>query len=197
MKRFVLNRITPQQKIVGVNNRLGNTNIKKQQGSTVSLYDTLPLDGQTYFEFFKSAKNRDFPFTNFTDGKLQPGESFVMERSYLSVITTTAEGIPTSVRELSLTTDGPIAAGEFHFRIDNDRVIKPLPVLSWFDNFNKSSEFTGDQVYEFDTQIVIPPLIQIAGNLQVNDYDPLDYPNGFLRLTIEGPGGIFAPKANF
>jgi hypothetical protein len=35
--------VTPQMKNIAVNDRFGNSGIKKQQGSTVIKYDTLPL----------------------------------------------------------------------------------------------------------------------------------------------------------
>jgi hypothetical protein len=53
MQGRIINNITPQQKIVGVNNKFGNTNIKNQQGTTRVLYDSLPLDGRTNFRFFE------------------------------------------------------------------------------------------------------------------------------------------------
>ena len=52
MQEFNITNFTPQDKIVGINNRFGNTGIKNQQGSTVVLYDSLPLDGRNEFRFF-------------------------------------------------------------------------------------------------------------------------------------------------
>ena len=45
MKGRIIQQTTPQDKIVGVNNKFGNTNIKNQQGTTRVIYDSLPLDG--------------------------------------------------------------------------------------------------------------------------------------------------------
>ena len=43
MREVIRGNVTPQQKAVSVNARFGNTNVKKQQGSSVELYDTLHL----------------------------------------------------------------------------------------------------------------------------------------------------------
>ena len=64
MKGQVISNFTPQNKIVGVNNKFGNTNIKNQQGTTRVLFDTLPLDGSTELRFFENAASRQYPFTN-------------------------------------------------------------------------------------------------------------------------------------
>lgn len=199
MKRLTLNTVTPQKKIVSTNNRFGNKNIKKQQGSSVIIYDTLPLDGETYFEFFRSAKNRSFPDTNLTQGTLQPGESFALERAYFTVVTKDplSNDAISGLRAPSLTTDAPIVGGEFHFTIENSRVIKPMPVTSWLGVFNKSADIDDDSVFEFDTQIVMPPLLELAAILRTDEYDPADYPDQYLRLVLEGAGSIFAPKQNY
>ena len=63
MKEVISSGFTPQRKIIGVNNRYGNSAIKKQQGSTVIKYDTLPIDGSTTYRFFEGANNRDLIFT--------------------------------------------------------------------------------------------------------------------------------------
>ena len=55
MKGYNINPVTPQQKMVAVNNRFGNTNIAQQQGTTRVIYDSLPLDGRTNFRFFENA----------------------------------------------------------------------------------------------------------------------------------------------
>ena len=52
MKGLTIQGFTPQQKIVGVNNRFGNTNIKNQQGSTRVLFDSIEFTNQSEFRFF-------------------------------------------------------------------------------------------------------------------------------------------------
>jgi len=64
MKGRVISNFTPQDKIVSVNNKFGNTNIKGQQGTTRVLFDSLPLDGSTELRFFENSSSRQYPFTN-------------------------------------------------------------------------------------------------------------------------------------
>ena len=54
MKGIIQSLVTPQQKMVAVNKKFGNTNIKNQQGTTRVIYDSLPLDGRTNFRFFEN-----------------------------------------------------------------------------------------------------------------------------------------------
>ena len=84
MRESIQGRYTPQQKTIGVNDKFGNTGIRKQQGTTRIIYDTLPLDGTRVFEFFKNSQSRPFPYSNTgSDGnKLGVGNTLVIERSY-------------------------------------------------------------------------------------------------------------------
>jgi hypothetical protein len=85
MKGIIQSRVTPQQKMVAVNNKFGNSNIKNQQGTTRVIYDSLPLDGRTTFRFFENANNRTFPLTNIgSEGnRLEVGSTFTIEKAYL------------------------------------------------------------------------------------------------------------------
>jgi len=191
---------SPQQKMIGVNNRFGNVGVKKQQGSTSIFYDSLLLTpAQLTYEFFSETAARTFPLTNFKD-TLQPQESMVMERIYLTLVSeTVATGEFDTVRSLDLSTDPGFSMGEFDFMIDNNRVIKPIPVSSFFPEFNSNSGSTIESVFGFDSQIVIPPLLQIKGTIKfpAGFFTTVALENTYLRLTIEGPGAIFAPQSNF
>jgi hypothetical protein len=199
MKQISIDRVSNQAKIINTNDAMGNKNMKFQQGSTIELYDMLALDGETYFEFFKNAKTKSFPFSNLNQGTLPPGESFNLQRAYLSIVTVdpAQQNRFTDIRELSPATDAPIVGGEFSFMISNQRLVKPLPVISWIGDFNKTAEFDTDSVFQFDTRITIPALLDINGIIRTDAYDPADYPNAFLRLTIQGGGGIFSPRTNY
>jgi hypothetical protein len=200
MRTYNRSNITPQRKAIGVNDKFGNKGIKKQQGSTIIKYDTLPLNGAAEYRFFEGSSQRNFPDsnTNADGNKLGVGSTMVVERAYLSVITKDAvTGAITKVDELDLTTGAyaPIVAGEFTLSIANTEIIKQVPVLSWLPEFNKNAENQLNSNFEFDTQAVIPPLleyvaiIRTAGNVTAE--------NQFLRLTLEGAGAIIAPRNTF
>jgi hypothetical protein len=197
MKELITGRFTPQRKAIGVNDKFGNTGIKNQQGSTVIKYDTLPIDGRTEFRFFEGSAQRNFPFSNTgSDGnKLGVGNTLVVERAYLSLVTTTEAGVIADVEPITLSSDPAITLGEFGFMVANSEVIKTVPVLSWLPEFNKVAENQLNTNFEFDTQIVLPPLLEYVATLRLAQ--AFTKANVYLRLTIEGTGAIIAPRTTF
>jgi hypothetical protein len=198
MREVIRGGVTPQMKAVAVNDKFGNSGIKKQQGSTVIKYDTLPLDGRTEFRFFEESNQRNFPLSNTgADGnKLGVGNSMVVERVYLTVGTyapTTNQWLTFDATDI--TSNIAILASEFGFTLANSQVIKNIPVLSWIANFNKNAENNLNSNYEFDTQIVIPPLLEFVATLRLQKYTAVT--ETYVRLTIEGAGAIIAPKTTF
>lgn len=198
MKEVVASRFTPQRKAIGVNDKFGNRGIKNQQGTTRIIYDTLPCDGRTEFRFFEGSSQRNFPLSNTgSDGnKLGVGNTLVVERAYLSLITVDPDTkLIETVEALALTSDPAITLSEFGFMVANSEVIKTVPVLSWFPQFNKVAENQLNNNFEFDTQIVIPPLLEFVATLRLAQ--TFTKANTFLRLTIEGTGAIIAPRTTF
>jgi hypothetical protein len=198
---------TPQRKLIGINDKFGNTGIKQQQGSTVIKYDTLPCDGRNEFRFFEGSAQRNFPLSNTqSDGnKLGVGSTMVVERAYLTLIVFNdlTRGLTIEqVFPLTLTGTGfTLTDSEFSFEIANSQVIKNVPVLSWLPEFNKDAENQLNTSFEFDTQIVIMPLLEFVATLRTNSPAILtpspESQQVFLRLTIEGTGAIIAPRATF
>jgi hypothetical protein len=198
MKMINVGNVTPQMKNIAVNDRFGNSGIKKQQGSTVIKYDTLPLDGRTEFRFFEESNQRNFPLSNTgADGnKLGVGNSMVVERAYLTVGTYDATTNRwTAVSQTGLTTNIAVLTAEFGFTIANSQVIKNIPILSWLPQFNKVAENEVNSNFEFDTQIIIPPLLEFVATLRTQGYTAAE--GTYVRLTIEGSGAIIAPKTTF
>jgi hypothetical protein len=193
MKETIMSRFTPQQKAIGVNDKFGNTGIKKQQGTTRVIYDTLPLDGTRVFEFFKNSQNRPFPYSNTgSDGnKLGVGNTLIIERTYLTLVKATGD----NVAVIDVVTDANIIAGELSVQIANSTVVKQIPIVSFLPQFNKSAMHTEYNNFEYDTQLVIPPLLEFVFNLKTGAYTPDE--GLFLRLTVEGTGAIIAPRTTF
>ena len=48
-----LSKVNVQSKIVDVNDRLGNNFLKRMQGTTKMIYDTLEIDGSKEYVFFR------------------------------------------------------------------------------------------------------------------------------------------------
>ena len=199
MRTVETGSFTPQRKAIGINDKFGNTGIKQQQGSTVIKYDTLPLDGSTELRFFQGSANRNFPLSNTgSDGnKLGVGNSMVVERAYLSIISF-VEGDPTDITkvgEVSVLSPIEIVLSELSFSIANTEVIKSVPILSFLPQFNKIAENAINTNFEFDTQVVIPPLLEYIATLRLPKYAAAS--DIALRLTIEGTGAIISPRATF
>ena len=193
-----INPFTPQRKAIGVNDKFGNAGIKMQQGSTVIKYDTLPVDGRTEFRFFEGSSQRNFPFSNTgSDGnKLGVGNTLVVERAYLSVVTTDpSTGDFDTVANITLSSNVALLLAEFGLAIANTEVIKNVPIMSWLPEFNGDAENQLNSNFEFDTQVVIPPLLEYVATVRVGQ--AYKAANTYLRLTIEGTGSIIAPRTTF
>jgi len=193
---------TPGQKIAYVNNRLGNKGVENQQGTTRIIYDSLPIDGRTEFRFFEGCGSRNYPQTNLTQNKLEVAEAMVIQRASLSVLTIVS-GAVTLVESVltagALTRAAVYGSGEFQFLIANNRVVKPMPLIAWDPEFNKSAQYgaiTGGSYnnYRFMTEISVPPLLEFVAAIRTTTLAAAT--NKFLRLTIEGVGAITNVKQN-
>ena len=186
---------TPQDKLISVADKFGNTGIQKMQGSTVIKYDTLPIDGRTTFEFFQGSAQRNFPLSNTgSDGnRLGVGNSMIVQRAYLSVVTIDRlTGGVATIAPLSIAGFPELCASEFGFEIANSLVIKNVPVMSWLPQFNKNAENQLNTSFEFDTLVAIQPLLEYVATIrQLGQAAIVDT---YLRLTIEGVGSIMAAR---
>ena len=207
MKGITIQSVTPQGKMVAVNNKFGNTNIRNQQGTTRVIYDSLPLDGRTNFRFFETANVRTAPLTNIgSEGnRLEVGSTFTIEKIYLNAVTYDAANntITASLNGLTFAagdTAVPFATGELDFFIANSQVIKQLPT-SFVNgpNFNPTANNTNDHAFGFATDIVIPPLLEYIANLRTTSYATGADLQGYTHIQcfIYGTAGIIAPQTTF
>jgi hypothetical protein len=187
--------ITPQQKLVGVNNRFGNTDIKFQQGTTRCLYDSLPFTAAAQtFRFFEDSASRNFPFSNTgSDGnKLGVGETMVIEKILFQLATYDPDtNRYTNFANSSLLLND----GKFDINIGNQTVLKDFPISSNLTYYN--DDYSGSNFwFGFDTDIVIPPLISFYINTQLGNAG-VPAANVYLRCFIIGTAGILAPRTTF
>ena len=192
--------VTPQQKMVGINQKFGNTGIKNQQGTSVLIYDSLPTGTNTTFRFFEDSASRNFPFTNTgSDGnKLGVGDTMVIE-SVQFVTFDRVDATGEIVNSTSISVFGNTALGLFDFEIANNKVLKKIPLTETLSAYNKNSSTSNLGIVNFETQIVLPPLLPYILNLQL----PLPITAAavgqtrFLKVIIIGTGGIIAPRTTF
>jgi hypothetical protein len=201
MRQIYASGTTPQEKMVGVNNKFGNTGIKNQQGTTRLIYDTLPAGTNTNFRFFEDSASRNFPFTNTgSDGnKLGVGDTLVIESvqfSFFDIVNATGRIIEMQ----SLTNaSASLQLSLFDFEIANNKVLKKLTLTEGVAAYNKSTSIQQIGEIELETQIVLPPLLPYILNLQT----PIAIPAAaagntrYVRATIIGTAGIIAPRTTF
>lgn len=200
MKALNFSQLTPQQKMVAVNNKFGNNNIATQQGTTRTLYHCLPLDGRTQYRFFENAQQLGFPLTNLgADGnRLGVGDTFTLQKVYFDIVITDPDtGATISIVPVNQAGPGvaPISLGEIDFLIANSQVIKQLPSMFVFPELNFTAANSEDSSFNFATDIVIPPLLEYI--LQLRIAKGIVNAGFYLRCTIQGSAGIIAPKATF
>lgn len=203
MREIYKGGVTPQQKLVGINNKFGNTGIKDQQGTSRIIYDTLPTTGvETTFRFFTDSASRNFPFTNTgSDGnKLGVGDTMVIEKVAFYVYTrnnTSGQLNFGSVTQFPAT--GLESLGVFSFEIANNRVIKNVPLTEGTSIYDKSTTANNNTGIALETQIVIPPLLnfelelKLAGPVSAAGAGSTKY----IVCAIIGTGGIIAPRTTF
>jgi hypothetical protein len=196
MKGKVISGFTPQAKMVAVNNRFGNTNIKNQQGTTRVLFDSIALNGNTELRFFENAGLKQYPFTNIgSDGnRLSVGETFTIQKIYFAKATFDPD--TGAITNFQTSLPGTLSIGEFSFFIANNQVIKQLPLgLFYNTGLNPTAQNNGDVALSTFTDIVIPPLLEFVAPVRLSN--PLNAANEYLFCFIEGTAGILAPQTTF
>jgi len=192
--------VSPQNKLIQTNQRMGVRGINKMQGTTRMIWDSVEVAGNKTLRFFKNANQQGFPFTNLQKGnRLEVGESLVINYMNFTLFNYTEEGdIYDKWGSISslLADPTPFALGELNILIANTQVMKPIALNNFLPDQNKASLHENQENFYFDTQIVIPPLVEFEVNLQLPD-ELSDDPNTWCRCTIEGVGSIVAPRQTF
>lgn len=193
--------VTPQEKLVAVNNKFGNSGVKSQQGTSRIIYDSLLVTtGKTFYRFFEDSTTRAFPLTNTgSEGnKLGVGDTMVVSQVLFAIWDKiTATGAWTSNFNLVNSASGGGLA-YFDFDIANNKVIKKLTLSEAFPEYNKDTTNAANTV-DLETQIVIPPLLPFTLDLQlpVGLQAPQAGTERYLVCQIIGTGGIIAPRTTF
>lgn len=200
MREIYNSGVTPQQKLVGVNNKFGNTGIKNQQGTSRIIYDSLPTGTATTFRFFEDSASRNFPFTNTgSDGnKLGVGDTMVIESVMFTVFTVNnTTGIITQQNNL-LNVAFEYYLGIFDFEIANNKVIKKVTLTEASSSYSKNTSSENSDL-ELETQIVLPPLLPyiLELRLPVTIAPASAGSTRYIQAQIIGTGGIIAPRTTF
>jgi hypothetical protein len=199
MREIYKSGVTPQQKIVAINNKFGNNTVKDQQGTSRILYDSLPyVAGQTNYRFFEDSASRQFPFTNTgSEGnKLGVGDTMVIAQVLFSLVTYDPATVQWVSQTVLTAVSNTTNLAYFNVEIANNQVVKKLTLSESEAQFNKDTTGLSNTI-DLETSIVIPPLLPFVVELQL----PADLPAGggqrYIECQIIGVGGIIAPRTTF
>ena len=167
MNQGIFRNVTASAKLAMVNNKLGNPALKKNQGSTVEIYDYVTQTAGTIgtkqtINFFSSVNSKTFPLTNIQQNQLQVGEALSVEYIVFTRISqATATGSITECTAL-LTTVAGANLGQFSLLLDNSRIIKNNSLIRSNSVFNPKGTTSVSNVFFPDTDLVIPPQISFS-----------------------------------
>lgn len=163
----IFRNVTASAKLAMVNNKLGNPALKKNQGSTVEIYDYVTQTAGTIgtkqtINFFSNVNSKTFPLTNIQQNQLQVGEALSVEYIVFTRISqVTATGSITECTAL-LTSVAGANLGQFSLLLDNSRIIKNNSLIRSNSVFNPKGTTGVSNVFYPDTDLVIPPQISFT-----------------------------------
>ena len=193
--------VTPQQKMVGINQKFGNTGIKSQQGTSRIIYDSIEVTaGKTFYRFFEDSTTRAFPLTNTgSEGnKLGVGDTMVVSQILFVIWDfNIATGVWNIVSNL-VDSGNASGLGIIDLDIANNKVLKKVTLTEAQFSYNKDTSNIANTL-DLETQIVIPPLLQYTLDLQLPVAPGLPAVGNqrFIVCQIIGTGGIIAPRTTF
>jgi len=167
MNQGIFRNVTASAKLAMVNNKLGNPALKKNQGSTVEIYDYVTQTAGTIgtkqtINFFSNVNSKTFPLTNIQQNQLQVGEALSVEYIVFTRISqVTATGSITECTAL-LTTVAGANLGQFSLLLDNSRIIKNNSLIRSNSVFNPKGTTGVSNVFFPDTDLIIPPQISFT-----------------------------------
>lgn len=202
-----IGRVTPQSKLLEVNKQLGNVGIGNQQGTTRSLFDTIPLDGRDVFNFFKQPNTGLAGIGTNVDaqnGLLGVGESLVVQWIDFEVIVIdpgTGSVLEFESPEFSSLVPSAFTrgfyAGTFEFITSNNVTMKPVSTKLLKSNLNPSQlGVFNPNTFKLLTDQVVPPLLPWTCRVVVPEYGGA-IADTFLRCTITGVGSILNTQTNY
>lgn len=191
----VIARPTQLQKVLATSKKFG-ASARGAQFTERVIYDTLPLDGRTNFEFFQGCSSRTFPATNLTENKLQKQENMVVKFISLEVVTYTsnAKTAIASIEPLSTSFAGQYRS-DLNFQIAQSVVLKQFPMDGINPSFNMYAKHTTANIVRLGVDLVIPEFLEFVASLRTTAYTASETKE--LMLKLHGEATIFSPRASF
>lgn len=183
------------EKLISTAQKLGSGAMKSQFSDRV-IYDTLPLDGRTTFNFFEGCGARRFPRTNLSENKLQRKENMIIKAISLEVLTfsVAAGDTVTAINALSAAFGG-LYRSDLSIQVAQSTTLKKLPMDSLNPSFNTFAKHTSHNIMMLQCDLSIIELLEFIAQLQTVAY--VAVPTAELMLKLHGQGSLFSPRANF
>ena len=195
--------VTAGAKLALVNNKLGNSGLKKNQGSTFEIYDYIEVTGtigtNQVLRFFGSVNTKTFPFTNIQQNQLQVGEALAIEYIALTRLEiTTAGTVDKLTSQTSLLNVTGLALSQFSLLLDNSRILKNNSLTRANSIFNPKGKTGANNLFYPDTDLTIPPQISFTAELQTpaNTDTVAEGKKVFYGCHLFGTGAILNLKTN-
>jgi hypothetical protein len=185
--------LTPQRKLVSVNEKLGNSAITQQQATSRTIYDTVAYTTtSTHYTFFEDFAGKSIFETNLTTNKLDSQESLVINEIILA-----------QERGAALIDNILVGASKLNIFVGNQRVIKDFNLMysasgafNWFPIGAPSDDGFAISLPCL-TSIVIPPQVAIKATLECETLSDPGSPAGKgLKLVFKGYGTLFNPSTS-
>lgn len=190
--------VTPGAKLAMVNNKLGNPGLKRNQGSSVEVYDYVKVTPGTagVVRFFDAVNTKVFPFTNIQQNQLQVGEALAIEYIAFTRIVVKLGKI-TNFDALTDAVNGLSLSG-FSFLLDNSRTVKNNSLTRSFQTLNTKGGTALNSLFYPDTDLTIPPQISFTAelNLPANTDTATEGEEVYYGIHLFGTGAILNLKAN-
>lgn len=201
INRSAFQNITAQAKLAAVNNKLGNPGLKKNQGSSVEVWDYIKVTpgAAGVIRFFENVNAKTFPFTNIQQNQLQVGEALAVEYIAFTRLTK-APLIGDKISSwTSLLAAAPtVTLSSMSFLLDNSRIIKNNSLTRSSKFLNTKGQTAENNLFYPDTDLTIPPQISFTVELNIPaNADTVDEREEcYYGVHLFGTGAILNLKTN-
>lgn len=202
MQTGIFKNVTPNAKLALVNNRLGNPGLKKNQGSSVEIWDyinvTAAIGTAQTIRFFENVNTKQLPYTNIQQNQLQVGEALAIEYIAFTRIALDKAGSVLCTQKALVDVTG-LALSQFSFLLDNSRIIKNNSLTRTNPLFNTKGQTATNSLFYPDTDLTLPPQISFTGELTIPancDKVGEEESSVYYGIHLFGTGAILNLKAN-
>lgn len=202
MQTGIFKNVTPNAKLALVNNRLGNPGLKKNQGSSVEIWDyinvTAAIGTAQTIRFFENVNTKQLPYTNIQQNQLQVGEALAIEYIAFTRIALDKDGMVLCTQKALVDVTG-LALSQFSFLLDNSRIIKNNSLTRTNPLFNTKGQTATNSLFYPDTDLTLPPQISFTGELTIPancDKVGTEESSVYYGIHLFGTGAILNLKAN-